>query len=321
VKPDVLIVGAGVSGLTTGVVLAEQGRRVLVRTAELPAATSSAAAGAIWEPIYAKHPKVKIWAARSYEVFEEMALHRKPGVRLVGGIEASRAAITVPDWATTLPGYQECLPADLPPGFATGWRYRAPIIDMPPYLEHLLDRLRAAGGVLRPVRVERLEEGFAEAAIVVNCSGAAAGTLVPDDEVEPIRGQLVAIRNPGITEFFAEHTDDLREMTYLLPQGDVLLLGGNAEKGESTRWADPAVAKAIVERCADIFPEVRGAENLGDRVGIRPGRTKVRLEHRDLGDRHIVHNYGHGGAGVSLSWACAEDVARIVSELSSNVRP
>src|SRR3954471_1391238 len=96
-RPDVLVVGAGVSGLTTSLRLAERGVRVRIRAEAAPADTNSAAAGAIWDPIYAEHPRVGVWAAASYDIFTGMARERFPGVRLVDGIEASREPITSPD--------------------------------------------------------------------------------------------------------------------------------------------------------------------------------------------------------------------------------
>jgi D-amino-acid oxidase len=311
-QPDVLVVGAGVSGLTTAVRLAETGFRVRVRAELDPADSTSAAAGAIWDPIYANHPSVPIWAERTYDAFVRMEGEDRPGVRLIDGIEASREGIPTPDWAVNLPGYHDCTPDELPPGFTSGWHYRAPIIDMPPYLDWLLQRLARAGGEVVRGRLEALEDAFADAPVVVNCSGVGARELVPDIEVRPIRGQLVAVRNPGITEFFAEHTDALSEMTYLLPQGPVLLLGGSADKGVAETTPDLDVARAIVARCAEIFPPIARAELLGHRAGIRPDRPRIRLEHENYGDRHIVHNYGHSGAGVSLSWGCADDVAKLV---------
>jgi D-amino-acid oxidase len=301
--------------LTTSVRLAERGVRVLVRTERAPDESSSAAAGAIWDPIYASHPSVPRWAAHTYDVFVAMVSEGRPGVRLVDGVEASRAGVPTPGWALELPGYRDCTPDELPPGFLSGWRYTAPIIDMPPYLAWLQWRLLEAGGTIVQGRLQSLAEGFDDAPILVNCSGAGARELVPDPEVQPIRGQLVAVRNPGVTEFFAEHTDALGEMTYLLPQGDVLLLGGSAEKGEAEMTPDLQIAEAIVERCGRVFPAIAGAELLGHRAGIRPDRPQIRLEHEDLGDRHIVHNYGHSGAGVSLSWGCADDAAEIVLAL------
>jgi D-amino-acid oxidase len=314
-RPDVLIVGAGVSGLTTAVRLAEDGVRVRLRAEHAPEQSTSAAAGAIWDPIYASHPRVLQWSTRTYQVFVQMVGQGQPGVRLVDGVEASREAMPAPLWARTLPGFRECRPAELPPGFASGWRYTAPIVDMPIYLRRLEQRLRAAGGEVLTSRLQSLDEGFADADIVVNCSGVGARDLVPDPDVEPVRGQLVAVRNPGLSEFFAEHTDELTEMTYLIPQGDVLLLGGSAEKGEADPVADAEVARGIIRRCSEVFPAIAAAEVLGHRTGIRPQRPQIRLEHVDLGDRHLVHNYGHSGAGVSMSWGCADDVAELVLAL------
>jgi len=49
-------------------------------------------------------------------------------------------------------------------------------------------------------------------------------------------------------------------------------------------------------------------------VGLRPSRKEVRLEIESLSSgRWAIHNYGHGGAGVTLSWGCADEVTRIVS--------
>jgi D-amino-acid oxidase len=313
-RPDVLTIGAGVSGLTTAVLLAEAGLRVRIRAQHRPELSTSAAAGAIWDPIYASHPLVLSWSAHSYAVFRDLAGAGRPEVRLVPGVEASRRTISSPDWAQDLPGFRVCAAAELPQGFASGWRYTAPIIDMPPYLAYLERRLVAAGGALELGHVRSLEEELAP--VVVNCTGIGARELVPDPDVEPIRGQLVAVRNPGVREFFAEHTDELEEMTYLLPQGDVLLLGGSADKGQCAAEPDPEVAAGIVARCASIVPAVASAEVLGHRTGIRPQRPEIRLEHETLGGRHVVHNYGHSGAGVSLSWGCAERVLEIVRALA-----
>jgi D-amino-acid oxidase len=309
-RPDVLVVGAGVSGLTTAVRLAEDRSRPRVRviTESLPDRSTSAAAGAIWEPLYANHPRVHEWSARSYEVFKRMDDEKGPGVRLVAGVEASRVPMEVPLWPRELPGFRIAEAESLPPGFVCGWWYTAPVIDMPAYLRWLERRLAAAGGEVELRRVDSLAEELSRAGTVVNCSGTGATELVPDPSVQPIRGQLVAVRNPGVTRFFAEHTDELDEMTYMLPQGDVLLLGGNADKGERDRTPDPEVARAIVARCAEIVPAIATAQFLEHRVGIRPYRPEVRVE----AEGRIVHNYGHGGAGVSLSWGCADAVAELV---------
>jgi D-amino-acid oxidase len=318
-RSDVLVVGAGVSGLTTAVRLSDSGLRVQVLALDGPAMTSSAAAGAIWDPTYAEHSRRAVWATRTYEVFDALATAGLPGVCMVDAVEASRRRVRPPAFARRLPQFRECDPDSLPDGLINGYRYRAPIIDMLPYLRTLSDRVAAADGeLLFGERLRSLGAGFEFADVVVNCSGFGARDLVPDPEVVPIRGQLVAVRNPGLTEFFAEHSDVPGEMTYLLPHGEVLLLGGSAERGEPDPRPATDVAAAIVQRCSRIFPEIADAEVLGHRAGIRPSRPQVRLDHEDLGSgRHIVHNYGHGGSGVSLSWGCAEEVAALVRDITA----
>jgi D-amino-acid oxidase len=49
-------------------------------------------------------------------------------------------------------------------------------------------------------------------------------------------------------------------------------------------------------------------------VGLRPARPVVRLDRSDHGGRDVISCYGHGGSGVTLSWGCAEDVARLAAE-------
>ncbi|MFG1994781.1 FAD-dependent oxidoreductase [Actinoplanes sp. NPDC048988] len=306
---DVLVVGAGVVGLTTAIRLREQGLRVRVRAESVSADTTSAAAGAIWDAELADHPDVRRWTATTFDVLTGLAADPAAGVRVTPGVEASRTPVAIPEWATA------CDPDDLPAGFVTGWRYESPITDMPVYLSWLAKRFT---GEVVPGRLDRLEDGFAEAPIVVNCTGLGSRELVPDPEVTACRGQLVVVRNPGLDHFFLEYTDFVEEMTYLIPQGDALLLGGCATFGSESLAPDPVVARRIVERCATVFPEVADAPLLGHRVGLRPMRPTVRLEAENRGGgRHLVHNYGHGGAGVSTSWGCAGDVADIVRDLLS----
>jgi D-amino-acid oxidase len=142
--------------------------------------------------------------------------------------------------------------------------------------------------------------------MVVNCAGIGARELVPDASVTPYRGQIVVVENPGITEFFVEEESP---PLYFFPHGATAILGGTAQPGDGNIDPDPAIAAAIVQRCARIEPRLSGARVLGHRVGLRPARPTVRLEL----DGPIVHNYGHGGAGVTLSWGCARQVASLIA--------
>lgn len=63
----------------------------------------------------------------------------------------------------------------------------------------------------------------------------------------------------------------------------------------------------------------RVSEDLIDRVtvGLRPGRRGgFRLEAEALGSKWLIHNYGHQGFGVSLSWGSSEMAADLAPPLS-----
>ncbi|MEP7026307.1 MAG: FAD-dependent oxidoreductase, partial [Actinomycetota bacterium] len=116
----------------------------------------------------------------------------------------------------------------------------------------------------------------------------------------------------GITEFFIGHADGPGGLVYLFPHDGTVVLGGTEERGNASREPDPATAQRILRNCTTIEPRLRDAEIIAHKVGLRPARPFVRLEAEELGGRLLVHNYGHGGAGVSLSWGCAADAARLV---------
>lgn len=309
----VTIIGAGVSGLTTAVGLAEAGVRVRVVADEIPG-TTSLAAGAMWGP-YLVEPKhlVDKWSQRSLEVFRRLAAEAGTGVRVTSGIEASRHEDEVPDWARSLPSFVPVDAADLPAGFRSGYRFSVPLIDMPTYLDYLLNRLAAAGVTPEQKHITTFGS-FSSGSTIINCTGMGAAALADDPALRPIRGQHVVVTNPGLTDFFSEDTGLSEDLLCIYPQGDVVVLGGTALDGVAEATPDPEAAARILERCAAVAPELRSATVIEHRIGLRPTRPTIRLEMERLGDNQVVHNYGHGGAGVTLSWGCAEGVRRLVEQ-------
>ncbi|MFE5729436.1 FAD-dependent oxidoreductase [Streptomyces sp. NPDC056528] len=309
----VVVVGAGVTGLTTAVVLAEAGVSVHVIAEQVPGVTSLAA-GAMWGP-YLVEPKDKVdqWGQRSLEVFRKLAEDPSTGVRLTSGIEASRTAEEPPDWATTLPGFRPCEPTELPAGFSAGYRFTVPLIDMPTYLGYLLRRFDAAGGTVERRRLASLAD-VGPASTIVNCTGLGSKDLLPDPGLRPIRGQHVVVTNPGLTEFFSEDTGLSPDLLCFYPHGDTVVLGGTAIDGEGGLAPDDKAATDILTRCAEVEPRLANARVLEHRIGARPTRATIRVEtEQQKTGTAVVHNYGHGGAGVTLSWGCAEETLRVLA--------
>lgn len=312
---DALVLGAGVIGLTTAVQLAETGMRVEVRTALPPEQTTSAAAGAMWGLFMVEREESVIrWSRETLHTLVQLADDKTCGVRLVRGVEASRTPAVLLDGIDLLMDLRRCRPAELPDGFQSGFRYTVPLVDMPTYLQYLTERLRAAGGQLRLASVERLDVAGRDVGAIVNCTGIRARELNGDAEVYPIRGQVLVAENPGITDFFTEDSDTTTstDLLYIFPHDDKVVLGGTAEPGQWNLDPDPRVAAGILARCTEVEPSLATAQVLGHRVGLRPRRSRVRLEEERLAGNGtlVIHSYGHGGAGVSLSWGCAFEVSR-----------
>jgi D-amino-acid oxidase len=312
---SVLVVGAGVSGMTSAFRLAESGLAIEIISRDEPDHTTSCAAGALWGPYLAEDQRILRWSEQTRRVLVELEGAAGPtGVRRMLGLEAARAPAPVPEWARALPGFRVATRRELGE-FSNGWWYEAPLVDMPTYLKYLLGRLGDLGVSINIGAVTGFDAALAAGRTIVNCTGMGARALTGDPELIPVRGQLVVVPNPGLDRFFAEH-DESPEPTYLLPHGDLLVLGGSIQEGVADPRVDLDIAAAIQARCARVEPRVRGLRPIEHRVGIRPARPAIRLEHERSADGvDVVHNYGHGGAGVTVSWGCADEVLALVRAL------
>jgi len=281
------------------------GRNVLIRTAEPPEATTSAAAGALWGPwLVEPRGRVLRWAEYTLRVLQDLAQQPDTGVRIATGIEISNTQHEPTDWAHLLDNRRPCRQEELPPGYRYGTRFSAPLVDMPIHLNYLVRRFEAAGG---EIHIDPVANLAVDASVVVNCSGIGARTLAPDESLYPIRGQHVVVTNPGLTDFIEADTGDSTDLIAIYPHGDHVVLGGTAEPERWNRDPDPTTAKAVLDRCAKIEPRLHDAEVIEHRVGLRPTRPTVRLDVEQNDNHLVVHNYGHGGAGVSLAWGCASE--------------
>lgn len=303
----VIVVGAGVIGLTCAVRLLEAGHRVDVVARDLPRETTSAVAAALWYPFRAlPQDRVTAWSATSYAVFgalaapEEYGGSPESGIRIVPGTEVFRTAQPDPWWRSAVPTLERR--RDLPAGFVDGWTFATPIVDMPVYLGWLAARVEGLGGTITRLNLSALPTG---PDVVVNCSGLGARLLGNDRTVVPVRGQVAYLEQTGLDRWWLDGAGP----TYVVPREHDIVVGGTDVEGEWSRTPSPEAAADILRRAIDLVPGLRGARVLRHKVGLRPVRPAVRVER--VGD--VVHCYGHGGAGVTLSWGVADDVAALVA--------
>jgi D-amino-acid oxidase len=315
---QIVVVGAGVSGLTSAICLAEAGWPVRVWAGATLKQTTSAVAGAVWLPPRpaSRAAETLGWTERSLRVFTDLAGDPDSGVQLapalaVGELTASEAMSSA--GAALIPDLRPADPADVPEGSGTGFRATVPMIDMPHYLEYLTRRLASAGCEIEEHPVQSLDEVADAAAIVVNCAGLAAGSLAGDDTVRPLFGQHVVLTNPGLRQLFVEINSG-PEWTCYFPHPQRVVCGGISITGRSDTAADPDVTERILRRCRTVEPRLNDAEVIEVITGLRPDRPSVRLTAEPLGRARCIHNYGHGGNGVTLSWGCARDVVSLAGD-------
>ncbi|MFG2053124.1 FAD-dependent oxidoreductase [Micromonospora sp. NPDC048930] len=312
----VRVVGAGVVGLTSALRLAEAGHQVDVVAAEVGTGTTSSVAAALWYP-YRAYPEADVtrWSATTYQVLRGLTADPSAGVRMRLGQELFRQHTADPWWRDAVPELGRVAAGRLPAGYVDGYELSVPVVDMATHLPWLLGRLATAGVVVRIRHLEDLAEAFEDVDAVVNCTGLGSRELVHDASLTPVRGQVIVVAQFGLTEWLLDQTDPER-LVYVVPRSDTVLLGGTAEEGDEDVNVRPATTEAILDRCSRLVPALDQARILRQRVGLRPARPTVRLETEFTDRGPVVHCYGHGGAGVTLSYGCAEDVAHLVSGLS-----
>ncbi|TWD75239.1 D-amino-acid:oxygen oxidoreductase (deaminating) [Kribbella amoyensis] len=306
----VIVVGAGVIGLSCAVRLAEAGYEVGVLARDLPLETTSAVAAAVWYPyLSAPQDRVAAWSRTTYAELAGLA-ESESSVRLRRGKEYLVETAPDPWWADALSDLERI--GSPPPGFKDGWSFTAPVIEMPEYLPYLVERLKAAGGTLTRSALSALPN---TADIVVNCAGLGARLTAGDPTVTPVRGQVLTVEQFGLSEWvIADRSPE--ELTYLVPRSHDVVIGGTSQPDSWDLAVHAEQAKAILDRAAELVPAVRRAKVIRHRVGLRPARPAVRCESVRSGDRVIVHCYGHGGSGVTLSWGCADEVLGLVKNVS-----
>lgn len=307
--PFCIVLGAGVSGLSCAYLLSHNGFQVELWSERLTPDTCSDKAAAIFEP-YAVKPYHKIlpWAKVSYQQFKRFSLDPYSGVRPVHGVQYFALDTPTPEWVEILEDLQDIHTSDKK---IKGLAYTTYVIEMPIYMYWLQQQVIARRVTIKQKTISSLNEITEQADWVINCTGLGARELCQDPLVYPIRGQILKVNAPEVNEFIMNDVNpDIP--SYIIPRQDGCILGGTLEPNSWDETPSQQVADEIMARCSQFIPILKERTVLSHIVGLRPGRSVLRLEQ----DGNIIHNYGHGGAGVTLSWGCAEDVLQIISEPS-----
>ncbi|KAL1405782.1 D-amino acid oxidase [Vanrija albida] len=336
-QDEVVVVGAGVIGLTTALILARRGYKVHVVAKNLPEDEldqdwSSPWAGANWCP-FSSEERVCRWETESLARLRELIPMGLAMPLPVLRYAATDSGLHNHWYKDVAKNYRRLKPDECPNG-GVGVAFESLSVNAPVYLKWIEAQCRALGVTIVRGEVAALSDVIKPTTrVVVNATGLGSLTLtdVRDTAVEPIRGQIVLVRAPKVKRCVMDSSRsnvDPTRSTYIIPRpnsGGVTICGGCYEVGSWERKADPALSRKILEECLAHVPElsvdgtVEGMDVIRECVGFRPSRQGgPRLEREDRAVRGrrvaVVHAYGIGPAGFQASWGMAKEAADLVSE-------
>jgi len=343
---DVSIVGAGIVGLTTGVFLNLNGyetriyaRNVPYEDGRVPGVSTGYAAASV-KPVIVDEDDMGELTRVSERFFERVA-EATDAVRRQNHFEVFEGGGAEPEHADALRRYRTLDEYDgrvptrdgIGEEGVSGYVHEIFFVEMPEYVPKLLRWYRETGGEVVRREVERDEIGGMAGRTVVNATG--YDNIFEDDVLVAVRGDLVyadadgCVTDDGERFSYSYHIDGSR-FVYAYPRDDSLVLGGSTLEGElvdgdwvgetpdeTVRIDGVDIPRRIVETNAEILGDygvdVEGCDKTAG-YGCRPYRHGgVRTEKEGVDGKEVIHCYGHGGAGVTLSWYSADRVHGLIS--------
>lgn len=312
---QILVLGAGVSGLSSGILLLKKGYEVTIWAKDLPPNTTSNKAAAFWYP-YLCNPKNKAtqWGKITLNYLKREILNDPQSGCLTRTItEVFEKEVEEPWWKDAVEEYRRPKKNELPQGYVDGYQVEGVLMDTTIYMDYLVNKFKELGGVIVQKTVANIREPLQNYQIVVNCTGLGSRELFHDDTVYPIRGQMVKVKSNGFDQVIADD-EGRNSLAVIIPRLHDIMLGGTTQKNDWNLDIDPKDTQEILKKCAALNPIFENVEIIGQSVGLRPARPEIRVEIEKFGSKTVVHNYGHGGSGFTLSWGCAQDVVDLVDK-------
>ena len=326
-RSRIAVVGAGISGLSTANLLIQSSYKPLVTVLAdkfSPNTTTDLAGAIIWPlegNLGSSDTRRERWIRTTFQYFYSLfssPLAGRLDISLVPTYDIFDGKREDPWWKDCVLGFRHVGASEMEtlhyPTGKSSWSFSTLIMPCGPFLAWQMEQFKAKGGRVVKKRLKSLQEIDGQYDVIVNCTGLGSRELVNDNQLYPVRGQTIIVKAPWVKHAFS-YIEDNKGID-VLPRADNVLLGATEDIGDWSEHVDPLISKGIMERCCKYFPGLSTAPVVREVVGLRPGRKTVRLEVDDTITKHstVIHNYGHGGQGVTLFRGCALDAVNLVED-------
>lgn len=373
---NIIIIGGGVSGVTTALTLQLLGYQTAIyadkksgdvknKNAHPEFASLFPSASVIPHSVYSDNLENLFRSSQS--LFYELRKRSFPGLTLHKHFEVFEFEKEHPEycnWMMNFSPLEEFHPHEIPRRSLSqdlyGWAFDCIFADWPLYYPALISLYKETEGEIIQCKLHNQDISTLPADIIVNCSGTGSPNLF-DDPVEKqliLKGHLLhkpeaplitntndEIISYNYTPKASTYSDAYGNAcdVYCYPRKDGWILGGSREHGflgnsESKTEGNPKentqtyqidgldIPSAVIDLNQEILnttfsQSLEQSDELSALMGYRYIRTKengLRLDHETINGKIVYHNYGHGGAGVTLSWGCAMYLA---NKITSQKRP
>jgi D-amino-acid oxidase len=311
----IVVIGAGVIGITTAITLLEQNYKVTVISKDKPFATNSDIAVASWHPSSNKRPLLQRLCIESLPVFDELSKVAGSGV----------SWISVVKYMKTYDSYKENpwmklvkSKAEFSPSIVTSEVYpyrlmlRVPLADVNFYRPFLFRLFEKLGGKLEQVKIESFTDLTGSYDAIINCSGWETKYLQRDARVHPIRGQTTILEVPADYKTpISFGNGHLNAYAIFRPESHDCVIGTTYKVNDCKTAISQKEMEEIFAKVSAFIPDIRQFKVKQDKVGLRCGRQDVHIKSEWLSDTLLVHCYGHNSSGFSASWASAKEVLKL----------